>query len=56
MHEFIVLIPSRLNSTRLSGKPLKIIDGLPMIVHTYKRSLLSKKIDFVAVCKIKFFL
>lgn len=44
------LIPSRLNSTRLKKKPLLEIDGLPIIVHTLKRALLSKKLDKVIVC------
>ena len=44
------LIPSRLNSTRLRNKPLLNIDGLPIIVHTFKRALLSKKLDQVIVC------
>ena len=36
------LIPSRLNSKRLKNKPLLNIDGLPIIVHTFKRAMLSK--------------
>ncbi len=44
------LIPSRLNSSRLKNKPLLIIDGLPIIVHTLKRAQLSKKLDKVIVC------
>ena len=44
------LIPSRLNSSRLKEKPLLKIDGLPIIVHTLKRALLSKKINKVIVC------
>jgi 3-deoxy-manno-octulosonate cytidylyltransferase (CMP-KDO synthetase) len=44
------LIPSRLNSSRLKNKPLLMIDGLPIIVHTLKRAQLSKKLDKVIVC------
>ena len=44
------LIPSRLNSKRLKHKPLLEIDGLPIIVHTLKRAMLSKKLDKVLVC------
>ena len=44
------LIPSRLNSKRLKKKPLLNIDGLPIIVHTFKRAMLSKKLDRVIVC------
>ena len=46
----IGLIPSRLNSKRLKQKPLLKIDGLSIIVHSYKRSKLSKKLDDVIVC------
>ncbi len=46
----IGLIPSRLNSRRLKHKPLLEIDGLPIIVHTFKRAQLSKKLDKVIVC------
>lgn len=44
------LIPSRLNSRRLKKKPLLNIDGLPIIIHTLKRALMSKSIDKVIVC------
>ena len=44
------LIPSRLNSSRLKEKPLLEIDGLPIIIHTLKRALLSNKLDEVIVC------
>ena len=44
------LIPSRLNSTRLPNKPLLVIDGLPIIIHTMKRAMLSKKLDRIIVC------
>lgn len=46
----LALIPSRLNSKRLERKPLLIIDGLPIIIHTLKRVQLSKKVDKVIVC------
>ena len=44
------LIPSRLNSKRLKKKPLLEINNLPIIVHTYKRAKLSKKLDKLIVC------
>jgi 3-deoxy-manno-octulosonate cytidylyltransferase (CMP-KDO synthetase) len=44
------LIPSRLNSKRLREKPLLKIDELPIIVHAYKRALMSKKLDDLIVC------
>jgi 3-deoxy-manno-octulosonate cytidylyltransferase (CMP-KDO synthetase) len=38
MHKTIVLIPVRMASTRLPGKPLADIAGLPMIVHVLRRA------------------
>jgi len=38
MHKAIVLIPARMASTRLPGKPLADINGLPMIVHVLRRA------------------
>lgn len=35
----IVVIPARMASTRLPGKPLADIHGLPMIVHVWRRAL-----------------
>ena len=46
----IGLIPSRLNSTRIPRKPLIEIDGLPLVVHTYKRAKLALGLDDVVVC------
>jgi 3-deoxy-manno-octulosonate cytidylyltransferase (CMP-KDO synthetase) len=44
------LIPSRLGSTRLKKKPLLKIGNLPIIVHTYRRAKISKKLDDLWVC------
>ena len=41
----IGLIPVRMESTRLPGKALKDILGLPAIVHVYKRCALAKGLD-----------
>ena len=38
MPNAIILIPARLASTRLPGKPLADIHGLPMIVHVLRRA------------------
>ena len=35
----IVVIPARMASSRLPGKPLADINGLPMIVHVWKRAI-----------------
>lgn len=39
------MIPARLESSRLPEKALIDICGLPMVVHTYKRSRYAKKLD-----------
>ncbi len=38
MPDTIILIPARMASTRLPGKPLADINGLPMIVHVLRRA------------------
>jgi len=35
----LILIPARMASTRLPGKPLADIHGLPMIVHVWRRAM-----------------
>ena len=42
MPETLVLIPARMASTRLPGKPLADIHGLPMIVHVLRRAQEAK--------------
>ena len=44
------LIPSRLASRRLEKKALIDIDGLPLVVHTFKRAKMAKLLDKVIVC------
>ena len=44
------LIPTRLNSTRLPQKALLEIKNIPLVVHTFKRSKLSKLIDELYIC------
>jgi 3-deoxy-manno-octulosonate cytidylyltransferase (CMP-KDO synthetase) len=39
MPKTLVLIPARMASTRLPGKPLADIHGLPMIVHVLRRAI-----------------
>lgn len=43
------MLPARLESSRLPEKALLDIAGLPMIVHTYKRSLFAKSLNEVYV-------
>jgi 3-deoxy-manno-octulosonate cytidylyltransferase (CMP-KDO synthetase) len=38
MPEVLILIPARMASTRLPGKPLADIAGVPMIVHVWRRA------------------
>lgn len=45
----IGIIPSRLKSTRLPSKALIDIEGLPMIVHVFKRAQLSPVLNEVIV-------
>ena len=58
---FTVLVPARLASTRLPGKPLADIGGVPMIVRVARRALLSSAsavvvaadhADIVAACVV----
>ena len=46
----VILIPTRINSKRLPAKALLKIENIPMIIHTYKRSCLSKLKDEVYIC------
>lgn len=46
----IVVIPSRLASTRLPGKPLADIGGLPMIVHVWRRAVAAAVGPVVVAC------
>ncbi|MCK5901528.1 MAG: 3-deoxy-manno-octulosonate cytidylyltransferase [Cocleimonas sp.] len=41
MQKTVLVIPSRFGSTRLVGKPLRLIAGKPMIQHVYERALES---------------
>lgn len=45
----IGMIPARLQSSRLPEKALIDICGLPMVVHTYKRSTFAKRLDDVYI-------
>ena len=48
--KIVGLIPCRLKSSRLEKKALLPVDGLPLIVHTFKRAMLAKKLHKVFVC------
>ena len=44
------LIPSRIGSTRLPAKALLPINKIPLVIHTYKRAKLSKKLNDLIIC------
>ena len=47
--KIVGIIPARLRSTRLPNKALVDIEGLPMIVHVFKRAELCRALDEVIV-------
>ena len=47
MTDFVVVIPARYASTRLPGKPLREINGKPMIEHVFRRGRESGARDVV---------
>jgi 3-deoxy-manno-octulosonate cytidylyltransferase (CMP-KDO synthetase) len=47
--KIIGLIPARFESNRFPGKPLELIEGIPMFAHVYFRSKLAN-LDEVYVC------
>ncbi len=49
-YKVLGLIPSRLKSRRLPYKALLPINNMPLIVHTYKRAIMSKLVDDVIIC------
>jgi len=51
------IIPARMAATRFPGKPLKLINGIPMIGHCYYRTKLCNAFDdiYVATCDIEIF-
>src|SRR4029077_12488434 len=46
----IVMIPARMASTRLPGKPLALIAGAPMIVHVWRRAVGAALGPVVVAC------
>lgn len=44
------LIPTRLLSKRLTKKPLIKINNIPLIIHTYRRAKLAKRLDDLVIC------
>lgn len=46
-HHNLIVIPARMQATRLPGKPLADIAGTPMIVHVWRRAVAAKAGDVV---------
>jgi 3-deoxy-manno-octulosonate cytidylyltransferase (CMP-KDO synthetase) len=46
----IIMIPARLAATRLPGKPLADIGGMPMIVHVWRRAIAAEIGPVVVAC------
>ena len=46
----VVIIPSRMASTRLPGKPLMQIDGIPMIQRVWQQAIASKIGEVFVAC------
>ena len=46
------IIPARMSSSRFPGKPMKMIHGMPMVGHCYKRAKMCELLDdvYVATC------
>ena len=53
--QFIIVIPARMKSARLPGKPLININGVPMVVRTYKQCLkvIDNSLIYVATDSLK---
>ena len=50
MRSAVGLIPSRLNSKRLRKKSILTAGNLPLVIHTYRRAKLAKKLKDVIIC------
>jgi len=49
MVDILGVIPARMGSSRFPGKPLKLIDGKPMLWHVWQRALLSRVLDDIVI-------
>jgi 3-deoxy-manno-octulosonate cytidylyltransferase (CMP-KDO synthetase) len=50
LHNPVVLVPARMASTRLPGKPLADIRGQPVIVHVWRRAMQADVGPVVVAC------
>jgi 3-deoxy-manno-octulosonate cytidylyltransferase (CMP-KDO synthetase) len=46
----IIVIPARMRSTRLPGKPMALIAGEPMIVHVWRRAVAAGVAQILVAC------
>ncbi len=46
----LIVIPARMAATRLPGKPLADIHGMPMIVHVWRRAIAAQAGPVVVAC------
>ncbi len=46
----LIVIPARMKATRLPGKPLALVGGVPMIVQVWRRAIESGTGDVVVAC------
>ena len=49
MTRILAVVPARMSSSRFPGKPLKKINGIPMIAHCYFRAIQAKQITKVVL-------
>ena len=49
----VIVIPVRMASTRFPGKPMALIDGIPMIQHVWKQAITSKLGEVIVACAEK---
>ena len=49
MLDFLIVIPARYKSSRLPGKPLIKLDGVPMLVRTFKQCIKCAPIEKIVV-------
>ena len=55
MSKTVILIPARYNSTRFPGKPLCMLDGVPMIKRVYDACVASKIPTYVLTDDMRIF-
>ena len=48
-NKIIGIIPARMAASRFPGKPLKLINGMPMLMHVYLRAKLYKSWDKLSI-------